>query len=109
MLDRTRSIGKIKSVYVIHTALGQPYTANGILSAFKRAKKRAGLDALPYNVKDVHAKALTDAANAGYDMEKLRVAAVHTDIKQTEDYVKRRSVPVSEVRMHLPVAPRKSA
>jgi hypothetical protein len=47
--------------------------------------------------------ALTDAENAGYDIEALKEAAAHTNEKQTLDYIKSRNVPTSEVRLHIPV------
>jgi hypothetical protein len=39
-------------------------------------------------VKDIRAKALTDAERAGYSIEQLHVAAAHVDSKTTEIYVK---------------------
>lgn len=104
VLERARSLGTVKGQYVIHSKNGQPYTANGLLSAWKRAAGRAELSEKRYTVKDIRAKALTDAERAGYSMEQLKVAAAHADAKTTEIYVKARTTPVSEVRLHLPKA-----
>ncbi|WP_407059199.1 tyrosine-type recombinase/integrase (plasmid) [Ralstonia syzygii subsp. celebesensis] len=103
-LERARSIGKIKSMYVIHSMGGKPYKANSLLSAWKRAARRAELLEQGYTIKDIRAKALTDAERAGYSIGQLQVAAAHTDPKTTEIYVKARTVPISEVRLRLPKA-----
>lgn len=103
VLKRAQSIGKVKSSqYVIHSLDGKPYEASALLAAWKRAAKRAGLGHTRYTVKDIRAKAITDAENAGYSLEQLQVAAVHADPKTTEIYLKSRSVPISEVRLKLP-------
>jgi integrase len=105
VLKRVQALGKVKSSqYVIHSIDGQPYAANALLTAWKRAAVRAGLAKPGYTVKDIRAKALTDAERAGYSIEQLQVAAAHADSKTTEIYVKSRSVPVSEVRLKLPKA-----
>ncbi|WP_454711000.1 tyrosine-type recombinase/integrase [Cupriavidus nantongensis] len=104
VLERARTIGKVKSVYVINNNVGKAYTANGILSAWKRAAKRAKLTERGYTVKDIRAKAITDAERHGYSLEQLQVAATHTDAKTTQIYLKARNVPRSEVRLSLPKA-----
>lgn len=105
VLKRAQAIGKVKSSqYVIHSIDGQPYAANALLTAWKRAAVRAELADPGYTVKDIRAKALTDAERAGYSIEQLQVAAAHADSKTTEIYVKSRSVPVSEVHLKLPRA-----
>lgn len=105
VLKRAQATGKVKSSqYVIHSIDGQPYAANALLTAWKRAARRAKLEDAGYTVKDIRAKALTDAERAGYSIEQLQVAAAHADPRTTEIYVKARSVPVSEVRLKLPKA-----
>ncbi|AQV94803.1 hypothetical protein BJN34_13020 [Cupriavidus necator] len=104
MLERVKGIGKIKGVHVIHTLLGKPYGATGARSAWDRASERAGLDG--YTVKDIRAKAFTDAKKAGYDIEQIMVAAAHSDAKTTEIYIKDRQTPVSGVRLALPTGKR---
>ncbi|WP_051083241.1 hypothetical protein [Chitiniphilus shinanonensis] len=42
VLEKARIAYPIRSVYVIHTQHGQPYTANGIGSLWKRARARGG-------------------------------------------------------------------
>lgn len=99
-LEKARSIGTVKGIYVIHTKNGQPYTTNGIGTAWKRATARAGVAGR--TLKDLRAKALTDAKKAGYEMKQLAVAAAHTDEAMTADYIKRRETPISEVQMAMP-------
>jgi hypothetical protein len=48
------------------------------------------------------AKALTDAKKAGYTMPQLKVAAAHSDCSMTEDYIKQRETPMSEVVLDIP-------
>lgn len=103
VLERARGIGRVKGVHVIHTKKGQPYAANSALKAWKVAKKRAGLEDARYTIKDIRAMALTDAENAGYDIEALKETAAHTNEKQTLDYIKSRNVPTSEIRLHVPL------
>lgn len=55
-------------------------------------------------MKDIRAKALTDAKRAGYDIEALQVAGAHADRATTEGYIKQRDVPLSTVKLTLPAA-----
>jgi len=55
-------------------------------------------------VKDIRARALTDAKKAGYHIDELQVAGAHADRATTEGYMKQRVVPVSTVRLRLPAA-----
>jgi integrase len=106
VLARIREIdGKVKRIgeaNVIHALDGSGYEATAVRAAWLRAVKRVKLDGLGYTVKAIRAKGLTDARNAGYDIEDLKEAAAHSTSKQTEDYIKRRSVPVSKVRLKIP-------
>jgi len=104
VLERVKGIGKIKGVHVIHTLLGKPFGATGARSAWDRACERASLDG--YTVKDIRAKALTDAKKAGYDIEQIMVAAAHSNAKTTEVYIKDRETPVSGVRLTVPTGKR---
>ncbi len=87
-------------MYVIHTRHGHPYTSHGIGSAWKRACARTRIKEV--TLKDIRAKALTDAKCLGYSIEQLRVGAAHTDTQTTHHYIKRRETPVSDVRLSLP-------
>ncbi|RKP56403.1 site-specific integrase [Pararobbsia silviterrae] len=82
----------------------KPYEATSIRSAWRRACVRAKLTDEGYTIKMIRAKALTDAAKAGYDIKALQEAAAHSTPAMTEDYIKRRDVPVSGVRLHVPTA-----
>lgn len=103
VLERARACGPVKGLYVIHTAKGQPYSRTGIGSAWKRACQRTGVTGLA--LKDLRAKALTDAKGAGYRREQLQVAAAHSDAQMTERYIRLRETPVSEVTLELPARP----
>jgi integrase len=100
VLERAKAIKKMRSIYVIHTEHGQPYTAHGIGSLFERACDRAGIEGV--TLKDIRAKAATDAKRQGYSIEQLKTAMAHTDAATTRDYVRSREVPVSEVVLRLP-------
>ena len=100
VLDRAKAIGKVKSMYVIHAINGKPYGTRGVGTAWVRACERAGIENA--TLKDLRAKALTDAKKAGYTMEQLSVAAAHTDVQMTDTYIKRREVANSDVVMTLP-------
>jgi len=100
VLDRAKAIGLVKGLYVIHTIKGQPYATRGVGTAWTRACERAGI--ANATLKDLRAKALTDAKKAGYTIEQLSVAAAHTDAQMTGTYIKRREVSSSEVVMALP-------
>lgn len=100
VLNRARAIQKLRSVYVIATEHGQPYTAHGIGSLFERACERAGIKGV--TLKDIRAKAATDAKRAGYSEEQLKVALAHTDTSTTRHYIRGREVPVSQVFLELP-------
>ncbi|HGL4260234.1 tyrosine-type recombinase/integrase [Burkholderia dolosa] len=98
--------------YVIRDKKGNPKTDQACRDAWDGAVKRAAksdpsIECKPYTIKDIRAKALTDAKRAGYAIEELRVAGAHTDTSTTETYIKSREVPRSNVVLHLPA--RKSA
>ncbi|WP_373379852.1 tyrosine-type recombinase/integrase [Cupriavidus nantongensis] len=97
---------KVQSLtgHVVTDRNGKPKTAAACRDAWRDALVRAKLDGKDYTVKDIRAKALTDAKKAGYDIEALQVAGAHTDRATTEGYIKQREVPVSTVRLHLPAA-----
>lgn len=67
VLERAKAIRKMRSMYLIHTEHGQPYTAHGIGSAFERACERAKVTGV--TLKDIRAKAATDAKKLGYAIE----------------------------------------
>lgn len=100
VLARIKLVSRMGSVYLIHTAKGQPYTASGIRSAFDRACTRVKLSG--FTTKDVRHMAASDAKAAGYTMEQLRVGLVHTDMATTRGYVSGQDVPTSEINMALP-------
>jgi integrase len=100
VLARAQGLGKVRSIYVIHTEHGQPYTAGGIASLFKRACARAGVNGV--TLKDIRAKAATDAKTLGYGEGQIQIALAHTDRETTRVYLRGRELPVSEVMLELP-------
>ena len=104
VLRRARKIEPIGGEYVVHDRKGNPKTMASCRDAWNDAKARAGLADAPYTIKDIRAQALTDAKRAGYDIDELQVAGAHADRATTEDYIKQRDVPISNVRLTLPAA-----
>lgn len=98
-LQLARSTGKVKSPYVLHTRTGKPWGDTTALQVWRRACDRAGLQKYSYTIKDIRAKAITDAADNGYTIEQLRIAAVHTKTTTTQVYFKGRKNGKSEVKM----------
>jgi integrase len=103
VLERSKqaySEREVLSEYVIHTSKLKPYTTKGMRSAWARASKRAGIkDA---TLKDIRAKAMTDANKNGYTIKQISIGGAHTNEAITEGYIKRRQTPTSEVVMKLP-------
>ncbi len=100
VLAQLKNIRKMRSVYIIHTEHGQPYTSNGIGSLFDRACQRAGISGV--TLKDIRAKAATDAKSQGYSQDQIQIGLAHTDGGTTRDYIRSREVPVSELILRLP-------
>lgn len=100
VIDRLKGARPIASMYVISTRRGQPYNSGSLRTAWQRACERAGVEGV--TLKDLRAKALTDAKKAGYKTEQLKVAAAHTSEEMTEGYIRQRETPVSEVVLSMP-------
>ena len=62
--------GKLSSMFVIHTAKGQVYTASGMRSAWDRACARAKVEGI--TSKDIRSMAATAAKNAGFTRSRFR-------------------------------------
>lgn len=104
VLERAKQIGVVKSMYVIHTLRGQPYTSRGIGDAWERARDRAKVtDA---TLKDIRSMAATAAKRAGYEVKQISVGLAHTSQEMTDEYIRLRETPVSEVVLRLPEKPR---
>ncbi len=103
-LRRNIKVQALADDFVLVDRSGKPKTAAACRDAWRDALVRAKLEGKDYTVKDIRAKALTDAKKAGYDIEALQVAGAHTDRATTEGYIKQREVPVSTVRLQLPAA-----
>lgn len=97
---------KVQSLsgHVVTDQEGKPKTPAACRDAWRDAMRRAGLEGVDYTVKDIRAKAMTDAKRAGYDIEALQIAGAHADRATTEGYIKQREVPLSTVRLQLPAA-----
>jgi integrase len=83
VLDRAKALGKIKGLFVFHTLKGGQFTASAIKSAWRRARKRAGLESTPW-FRDLRPKALSDAKRRGVRLDDLRDAAGHSSVTTTE-------------------------
>ena len=106
VLDRVREIDgvvkRIGALTVIHALDGEVYAAAAMRMAWNSACERAGLKGARYTVKDIRAKAATDAKRAGYDLDEIMAALAHSDAKTTEIYLKQREVPLSNLRLKVP-------
>lgn len=102
VLERARTYGKVKSPYVIHTPKGGQWVNTHALKMWHKACKAAGLEEQKYTIKDIRAKAMTDAEAQGYEMDALKVAAAHSDIATTKVYMKDRKTPLSNILLKLP-------
>jgi integrase len=102
VLERARTAGSVKSQYVVHNREGAFWADTAALRVWRRACNAAKLEKYRYTIKDIRAKALTDAQRAGYDMKALRIAAAHTDAKTTEIYFKGREAPLSTIHLQIP-------
>ena len=109
VLETVRALGKVKSMFVFHTLKGKPFSASAIKSAWRRARERAGVTDAWFP--DLRPKALSDAKRQGLSLEKVRDAAGHTSVSNTEDYMRgsipcefalRHGVQGSEVRIFSP-------
>jgi integrase len=103
VLDRAAKLEPI-SEYIIRDKEGKPKTDAAVRDCWNDAKRRAGLADKRYTVKDILAKAMTDAEKQGYTKEQLRIARAHTSVETTEIYLKDKQIPVSQVRIALPAA-----
>lgn len=90
----------MKSMFVVHALDGGPYTMSGIRSAWQRACRRAAVKNA--TIKDLRAKALTDARRLGYGLEQLQIAAAHRSITTTEGYLRVFDEPRSSIELTLP-------
>lgn len=102
VLEMARTSGKVKGTLVIHTRAGKGWHDGSALKVWREACNRAGLQQYRYTIKDIRAKALSDAKRAGYDIDEIMVAAAHADKATTEIYFKERNVPLSNVRLAIP-------
>ncbi|WP_255504349.1 hypothetical protein [Caballeronia sp. EK] len=66
------------------------------------SEPKAGLEKHGYTIKDIRAKAMTDAKAQGYEMDALMIAAAHSDIATTKVYMKDRKTPLRKIRLKLP-------
>lgn len=102
VLKRAKGIGKVKSQFVVHTRAGKFWTNTSALRVWRQACNAAELQKYAYTIKDIRAKALTDAMRAGYNIDAIKDAAAHAKISTTETYFKQRDIPLSEIRLSIP-------
>lgn len=100
VVTKLKKIAKLRSIYLIHDEQGQPLTSRKARDIFAKACNKAGICGI--TLKDIRAKAATDATKAGYSESQLQTALAHTDGSTTRDYIRNRETPVSEVVLRLP-------
>ena len=93
VLARIRRLRRrVGTVYLFATRTGQPYTASGWETGWRRLRERAGLPDIHFH--DLRAKALTDAKRSG-GLDYAQVLGGHEQRDTTEGYVRaRETVPV---------------
>lgn len=101
VLKRASSISP-DSDWVFHDEKGRVKTQSAIRQAWTDACARVNLEEFGYTIKDLRAKALTDAKQKGYSLDELSIAAVHADTRTTAIYLKGKKVPRSNVALELP-------
>lgn len=85
---KKRASQRIVTEYVFTRQDGLPLTYSGASTAWKRAVKRAGIEAVMF--RDIRAKAITDKEEREGMMAARNMAAHSTD-SQTADYVRRKT------------------
>lgn len=70
---------------------GNPKTGKAYCDAWDGAIER--VEKFDASIKNIRAKALTDAKPASYAIEELRIAGAHTDTATTKPYIKSPEVP----------------
>lgn len=104
VLARVKEVARMGSMFVFHTAKGQPYTAGGIRSTWNRACKRAGVEGI--TLKDLRSMAATAAEQAGYTRKQIQVGLGHKKEATTDGYIHRDNTLDSEVVLALPERPK---
>lgn len=111
VLARAKTLMKGKALlspYVIHNLEGEPYSAHGVNTAWKRARERAFADHqnMPeikaYTLKDLRAKHATDAKARGYTTEQIGDGLAHADVGMTTTYLKKRMAKRASVELEIP-------
>jgi integrase len=106
VIERARAIKRkygVISPYLFPSKKGTPYSKNGLISMWNRAKDRAGI-ADDVVFKDIRALAATDAAKRGTLREEIKRRLVHSNIKTTDIYIKEVIAEVSNLDVPLPWA-----
>lgn len=100
VIDWLKSITDARSIYLFHDRNGQPFTAQDAGKEFRKACRKAKISGV--TLKDIRAKAATDAKRQGYSMEQIKDGLAHMDEATTKGYVRSREVPVSQIVLKLP-------
>ena len=86
--------------YVIYTQRSKPYTSSGIRSAWIKACNRVNIENV--TLKDLRAKAITDASKLGYALDQISITAAHTKPQTTLSYIKVKDTPISIINLKIP-------
>jgi integrase len=86
VIDRAKQLDRpIRSFYLLGSKRGQPYSERSIDNAFRRAKDKLGLGDI--QVRDIRAKAATEAKDNGQDYQSL---LGHSTKAMSDRYIKNR-------------------
>ena len=67
---------------------------------WRAACERVGVEGV--TLRDIRAKAATDASTKGYNDAQIETALVHTDAATTRDYLRGKKTEKSQVSLNLP-------
>ena len=103
VLARVKAVSRMSSMFVIHTARGQVYTASGMRSAWNRACERVGISGI--TMKDIRSMAATAAKKQGFSRKQIMVGLGHKKEATTDGYFRDEDTLTSEVILDLPMKP----
>jgi integrase len=89
VMDRARTTGKVRSLYLVSNTHAQPYTKDGFTTMFARARAKAGIN--DFHFHDIRGKSATDMSNMQTHLQEIQSLLGHKTQRQTENYIKSRT------------------
>lgn len=91
-----RSLAPASGPIIVCEYTGRPWSANSYRIAWRKAATASGVPKEVYNM-DNRASGVSEASDAGADMEKIRHAATHSNISTTQRYSRNSAEKTAEV------------